>query len=162
MKLKNPYTGNSHNQKEYAEFPPKIIIVKLTKNIVILYTVNYLKCPLLIRRGFYYKIDNLICAVYNILMCWNTDYQNLVETKIVEMKKEKSKQSRQKWTAAKTRLPENYSVLTRSAPSNSKPSYNDYIAQLFSLSLCKWLIKSKNLSLMVRCPCSQTHCTVIA
>lgn len=34
-------------------------------------------------------------------MCWNTDYKNLVdEMKIVEMKKEKSKQSRQKWTAA--------------------------------------------------------------
>lgn len=35
------------------------------------------------------------CAVYNIFMCWNTDYKNLVEMKIVEMKKEKSKQSRQ-------------------------------------------------------------------
>lgn len=84
-------------------------------------------------------MDNVICAVYNIFMCWNTDYKNLGEMKIVEMKKEKSKQSRQKWTAAKTRLPEGYRVLTRSAPSDSKPSYNDFIAQLFSLSPYKWL-----------------------
>lgn len=44
-------------------------------------------------------------------MCRNTDYKNLVEMKImIEMKKEKRKQSRQKWTAAKIRLPESYIV----------------------------------------------------
>lgn len=63
----------------------------------------------MIRQEFYYRIDNLICAVCNtcILMC----NKNLVEMKImIEMKKEKRKQSRQKRTAAKIRLPESYIV----------------------------------------------------